>query len=72
MYAMEKFRSHLLCSIVIIYNNYSALKDSLDKKDGKPRLVWYLLLLQEFGVEIKDKVGAENVIGGHLRALIFP
>jgi hypothetical protein len=40
---------------VIIYTNYAALKYLLTKKDAKPRLIRWILLLQEFDLEIKDK-----------------
>lgn len=38
----------------------------LMKPEAKPRLIWWMLLLQEFNVEIKDKSGAENLVAGHL------
>jgi len=59
VYAMEKFRPYLLCSKVIVYTNHAALKHLLDKKDAKPHLIRWILLLQEFNLEIKDKAGAE-------------
>jgi hypothetical protein len=38
----------------------------LAKKDAKPRLIRWILLLQEFVVEIRDKKGVENVVADHL------
>jgi transposase InsO family protein len=38
----------------------------LAKKDAKPRLIRWILLLQEFDVEICDKKGVENVVANHL------
>ncbi|WVZ70500.1 hypothetical protein U9M48_019162 [Paspalum notatum var. saurae] len=52
VFAIDKFRSYLVGSKVIIYTDHSALKYLLTKKDAKPRLIRWVLLLQEFDIEI--------------------
>ena len=71
VYVMEKFHPYLLCSKVMVYTDHSALKHLLEKKDAKPHLIRWILLLQEFDLEIKDKAGAENVIADHLSRLVI-
>ncbi|XP_022637912.1 uncharacterized protein LOC106763487 [Vigna radiata var. radiata] len=57
VYALEKFRSYLIGSKVIVYTDHAAIKYLLAKPDSKPRLIRWVLLLQEFDVEIRDKKG---------------
>ncbi|GJZ59293.1 reverse transcriptase domain-containing protein [Tanacetum coccineum] len=62
VYAFEKFRPYLVLSKTIVYTDHSALKYLLAKQDAKPRLLWWILILQEFDVIICDKRGAENLV----------
>ncbi|XP_073309932.1 uncharacterized protein [Primulina huaijiensis] len=69
VFALDKFHSYLVLSKVIVYTEHPALKYLLAKKDAKPRLIRWVLLLQEFYLEIKDKNGVENVVADHLSRL---
>nr|GEU97155.1 reverse transcriptase domain-containing protein [Tanacetum cinerariifolium] len=72
VYAFEKFRSYLVLSKSIVYTNHSALKYLLSKQDSNPRLLWWVLLLQEFDIIIRDKNGTENLAADHLSRLENP
>ncbi|GJZ24710.1 reverse transcriptase domain-containing protein [Tanacetum coccineum] len=72
VYAFEKFRPYLVLSKTIVYTDHSTLKYLLAKQDAKPRLLWWILLLQEFDVIIRDKKGAENLAADHLSRLENP
>ncbi|GJV76582.1 reverse transcriptase domain-containing protein [Tanacetum coccineum] len=69
VYAFEKFRPYLVLSKSIVYTDYSALKYLLANQDAKPRLLRWILLLQEYDVVIHDKKGAENLAADHLSRL---
>ncbi|GKC58078.1 reverse transcriptase domain-containing protein [Tanacetum coccineum] len=71
VYAFEKF-AYLVLSKTTVYTDHLALKYLLTKKDAKPRLLWWVLLLQEFDVVIRDKKGEENLAADHLSRLENP
>nr|GEW77601.1 reverse transcriptase domain-containing protein [Tanacetum cinerariifolium] len=72
VYAFEKFRPYLVLSKSIVYTDNLAHKYLFSKKDSKPRLIWWVLLLQEFDIIIRDKKGMENLVADHLSRLENP
>ncbi|GJS84440.1 reverse transcriptase domain-containing protein [Tanacetum coccineum] len=72
VYAFEKFRPYLVLSKSVVYTDHSALKYLMNKQDAKPRLLRWVLLLQEFDITIRDKKGSENLAADHLSRLENP
>ena len=66
VFTLEKFCPYLLGSKTTIFTDHSALRYLMMKKDAKAWLSRWILLLQEFDLEIWDKKGIENIIADHL------
>ena len=69
VFALDKFRAYLVGSFIVVFTDHSALKYLLTKQDAKGRLVRWILLLQEFNLQIKGKKRVENMVVDHLSRL---
>ncbi|XP_070050370.1 uncharacterized protein [Nicotiana tomentosiformis] len=69
VFSFDKIRSYLIGTKVTVFTDHVALKYLLAKKDARPRLLRWILLLQEFDLEIKDKKRIENQVADHLSRL---
>ncbi|XP_049410527.1 uncharacterized protein LOC125873697 [Solanum stenotomum] len=69
VYAFEKFRAYLLGTRVFVHTEHAALRYLMAKEDAKLRLIRWVLLLQEFDFEVKDRRGCENHVVDHLSRL---
>ena len=69
VFACDKFRSYIIGSEVTIYTDHTVIHYLFAKKDAKSRLIRWILLIQEFDLEIRDKQGSENTVADHLSRL---
>ena len=55
VFACGKFRQYIVDSKVIMHTDHAAIKYLMQKKDAKPRLIRWILLLQEFDLQVVDR-----------------
>ena len=70
VFILKKFCSYLLGPKILVFSDYTALKYLLSKKDTKSWLIRWILLLQEFNLEIWDKKWIENVVADHISRIL--
>ena len=66
VFACDKFKPYIMGSKMIVHTDHSALKHLLSKQDFKLRLIKWVLLLQEFDLEIKNRREKDNGVAYHL------
>ncbi|XP_070025777.1 uncharacterized protein [Nicotiana sylvestris] len=69
VFATEKLRPYLMGAKVIVHTDHAALRYLMTKKDSKVRLMRWVLLLQEFDLEIVDRKRSKNQVADHLSCL---
>ncbi|XP_012437546.1 uncharacterized protein LOC105763753 [Gossypium raimondii] len=66
VFAFDKLRSYLVGTKVTVYTDHFVIKYLVTKKDAKLRLIRWILQLQEFDLEVRDRKGTENQVADHL------
>ena len=66
VFACGKFRQYIVDSKVTIHTDHATIKYLMEKKDAKPRLIRWVLLLQEFDLHIVNRKGGENPVANNL------
>lgn len=69
VFTFDKFISYLEGTKVIMYTDHEEIKYLIAKKDSKPRLIRWVVLLQEFDLETNDEKGVENLVDDNLSRL---
>lgn len=69
VFAFDKFRSYLMGNKVIVYTNQAAIRYLMEKKNDKPILIRWVLLLHEFDLEIRGRKGVDSQIADNLSRL---
>ncbi|XP_075475667.1 uncharacterized protein LOC142509075 [Primulina tabacum] len=55
VFAFDKFRTYLIGTKVTVFTDHAALRYLFAKKEAKPRLIRWIIRLQEFDFEVKNK-----------------
>jgi hypothetical protein len=69
IFACDKFRPYIVDTKVTIHTYHASIRYLIEKKDAKPRLIRWVLLLQEFDLQIVDRKGAKNPVADNLSRL---
>lgn len=72
VFMFDKFKEHLIGTIVMVYTNHTALRYLFANKVAMHRLMCLIQLLQELDLTIKDQNGTENQMEDHLSRLTNP
>nr|XP_027081097.1 carboxylesterase 1-like [Coffea arabica] len=67
---IDEMLERLAGSKVTVFSDHASLKYLLTKKESKSRFIHWILLLQEYDWEIKDRKGTDNSMADHLNLLI--
>ena len=69
VFIFDKFIAYLVSTKMTVYIDHSVIKYLFSKIDNKPKLIWWILLLQEFDLEIEEIKRTENQLADCLSRL---
>ena len=69
VFLCDKFRPYIVDPKVSVHTDHAAIKYLMERKDATPRLIRWVLLLQEFDFHIIDRKGAENPVADNFSRL---
>eukprot|EP00253_Pinus_taeda_P016168 PITA_16168 len=72
IHAVNKFRHYITGYSVILYTDHFAIKYLANKPITNGRITRWLILLQEFDITIKDRLGKENLVADFLSRMPKP
>ncbi|GKE20154.1 reverse transcriptase domain-containing protein, partial [Tanacetum coccineum] len=72
VFAFDIFRSYQVLSKTIVHTDHSALRHLFKKEVAKPRLIRWILLLQEFDIKIKDRKVVVDYVSKWAKAQALP
>ena len=72
IHAVNKFRHYITGYPVVLYTDHSVIKYIANKTITNGRVTRWLILLQEFDITIKDRLGKENLVTDFLSRMPKP
>ncbi|XP_070031890.1 uncharacterized protein [Nicotiana tomentosiformis] len=69
VFAIEKSCPYLMGAKMIVHTDHAALCYLISKKDSKALFMRWVLLLQEFDIDIQERKESENQVADHLSRL---
>ncbi len=70
IYAINEFRHYIIGYQVFVYIDHSAIRYLANKPITNGRVTWWLFLLQEFDITIKDRPAKENLVADFLSQIL--
>ena len=66
VYSINKFHHYIMGYEVFVHIDHSTIRFLMNKPITNGRVIWWLLLLQEFNITVIDRPGKENLIADFL------